>query len=380
MLSILRFVFFPFLWERQAIWGRRVEKYLKKHFSGKNKPDAIYATSGPFSAVMAAYRYAREQNLPFIADFRDPFSLSPSRGFVSLFHYRFFEKWEQKVMRYAHKIVVVSPTMKTDYLEKYPFLSPEKIEVIYNGFDMEVEEVFDSWAESKIPESADREIQIVYTGSLCDWDGDLSYKKPQWYSVPYSLNHYNMKLRSPYYIIEALAQLKQKIDLEGKIAFHFYGAGNMPVSRQLIARHELDSIVVLHGRIPYAEAKQKVEEADFLFLPMEEKREEPGSCFVTGKVFEYIRSGVNLFILGSPENDVARLLDDIGYPVIRAPHDPKQIADTLKKMLNGNLERAFPSKKVDREKLKICTRQYQTEQLSNLINLCFPEPNNILKV
>ena len=114
------------LWIRPSV--RFLKKYLKEH-----PVDLIVSTGPPQSMHMIGRKLARETGLPWIADFRDPWTkifyfkhLSMTRATE-----RWHHKMEKKVLDDATAVVAVSPLVQQDFQA----MTQTPVELITNGFD-----------------------------------------------------------------------------------------------------------------------------------------------------------------------------------------------------------------------------------------------------
>ncbi len=108
---------------------RGAKQYLKQQ-----QVDAIIATGSPHILFKYAAKLSQKHNIPWIADYRDPWSHSTTRSrnrFLLLWN-RYFEK------RFIKNTTIISTA--TDFVkEKVSELFPAKnVSVILNGFDPEI--------------------------------------------------------------------------------------------------------------------------------------------------------------------------------------------------------------------------------------------------
>ncbi len=108
--------------------------------------DLVLASGPPFSAFFSARRVARRLGVPYVLDYRDPWTLGQLLIKQWRRHMRLLE---QSLIRHASGMLVVSHLLKRTY--ERSFQCPASIEVITNGYDPaelgEVEpQVFDDCA------------------------------------------------------------------------------------------------------------------------------------------------------------------------------------------------------------------------------------------
>lgn len=142
-----------FIPDPKCFWILPSTRFLKKYLR-ENPVDVIVSTGPPHSMHMIAKNVAKATGIPWLADFRDPwtrmynFKYMNNMKFVEVIH----KKMEKEVVQQADALVVVTNVMKEEYLE----LNPKRIEVITNGFDRS------DFADT--PEELEEQFTITYTG------------------------------------------------------------------------------------------------------------------------------------------------------------------------------------------------------------------------
>ena len=107
---------------------RFLKKYLKEH-----PVDLIVSTGPPQSMHLIGRRLALETGLPWIADFRDPWTKIFYFKHLSMTHgtERWHKKMEMKVLDDASVVVAVSPLVQ----QEFQAMTSTRVELITNGFD-----------------------------------------------------------------------------------------------------------------------------------------------------------------------------------------------------------------------------------------------------
>jgi glycosyltransferase involved in cell wall biosynthesis len=112
---------------------RAAQAFLREHRSSKV---TVFSTFPPLGAHLAAWQLARVENVPWIADFRDPFPDWSGHSEV-LAHHRAAYRWlERASLRRADTVIANTDSARNEWVEKFPWLEG-KIQVIWNGFDSE---------------------------------------------------------------------------------------------------------------------------------------------------------------------------------------------------------------------------------------------------
>ncbi|WP_417264803.1 glycosyltransferase [Brumimicrobium sp.] len=147
---------------RQFLWisGPKKQLYIAaRKYLKENKVDAIIATGEPFVLFSFAQRLSQEFSIPWIADYRDPWSQNKGRQRNKL--YTLWNRYlEQKVVKKAICITTASGFFKQQ-IEK--LINNKTIYVLPNGYDPEViEKVAD------LPQKA-TELTISFIGTIYQW-------------------------------------------------------------------------------------------------------------------------------------------------------------------------------------------------------------------
>ena len=136
------------LWIRPSV--RFLKKYLKEH-----PVDVIVSTGPPQSMHLIARKVSLATGIPWVADFRDPWTkifyfkhLSLSRWAEKKHH-----KLEQSVLDDATAIVAVSPLVQNDFAKA----TSTPVHLVTNGYDE------NDYLE---PVSSDGNFNVVHTGLL----------------------------------------------------------------------------------------------------------------------------------------------------------------------------------------------------------------------
>ena len=122
-----------------------------------NNIELIIATGQPFMVNYHACKLKIFPRIPLINDFRDAWNEGPIKKY-RLF-YSMSVKFQLDSLKTGDVITVVSNGMKTNLLQFFPEINPDKIVVIYNGFNE---------SDFSIPPSEKKNdlFKIIYAGGL----------------------------------------------------------------------------------------------------------------------------------------------------------------------------------------------------------------------
>lgn len=97
--------------------------------------DCIYATGGPWSALVAATLLKKKYRLPLVLDFRDPWTSNPNIEHRRALFKSSSCKLEAFCLRNADFIIANTEEVRQDFVRRYPHLPARKFVTITNGFE-----------------------------------------------------------------------------------------------------------------------------------------------------------------------------------------------------------------------------------------------------
>jgi len=243
----------------------------------KESIDVIFSTYSPSTCHLIASRLHKQTGIPWVAEFRDLWSLNPNVKKVQPFH--FFEKvLEKRVLKGSNLLVAVSEPAA----EQLKMLHSKKAVTICNGFDEE-DYLDDVPLTSKFT--------ITYTGSI-----------------------YPRK-REPTPFFKAVAELKQEGKIStGNFEVRFFGGRTLASLAPIIKAYRLEKLVRIYGLVPFKESiKRQKESTVLLFLGWNDAREKG---VYSGKVFEYLGARRPVLAIGLKGDVVDELLKETGVGVV----------------------------------------------------------------
>jgi glycosyltransferase involved in cell wall biosynthesis len=98
--------------------------------------DVIYTSSPPYAAHLIGRTLRREYGIPWVADFRDPWTLLTTYRPWTPLHAKLDRRFEAAVLNSADAVIANTPTNRTNVVRAFG-ISPGKIHVIPNGYDPE---------------------------------------------------------------------------------------------------------------------------------------------------------------------------------------------------------------------------------------------------
>lgn len=268
---------------------RFLKKYLKEH-----PVDLIVSTGPPQSMHLIGRRLALETGLPWIADFRDPWTkifyfkhLSMTPGTE-----RWHKKMEKKVLDDTSVVVAVSPLVQ----QEFQAMTSTRVELITNGFD---ECDFAAEPCHKAEGGSDNEFCVTHTG-LFAADGNPTVLWEVLAEKCASDNAFRKAL---------------KIKLIGKTDDSILTALN---------EAGLSECVKNIGYLPHSEAVEQQRNASLLILPL--RKEPEYKAVLPGKLFEYLASRRPVLGIGQKDGAMAMILNETKTGVVLDWEDREAIA------------------------------------------------------
>ncbi len=262
-------------------WAYDVVQYIEKNID-LDSFQVVYTTSGPSSAHLIGFYLKQKYGIPWVADYRDPWTFNPYGAAYdpNNMGQRFLFELESVLLHQADCNLTVENSVVQAYMEQFD-LPREKIVSITNGYDEE------DFVALRVPQERTDKFTINYSGLL--------------YTQQRSITP----------VLEALQQLRdeKRLDLS-KVRFRVVGAaeqGNIEVAE----KYGLEHIIEQMGYLSHSQALQANLDANILLLLVgDEAKFKPG---FTGKFFEYLRSGRPILALAPKGGAVAQVLKESGH-------------------------------------------------------------------
>lgn len=262
-------VFIP---DAKRFWIAPATRALSQYLQ-ENKVDAIVSTGPPHTTHIIALKAKEKTGLPWLADFRDPWT------FVDYYDKLRLSKWadkrhhqlEKKVIDEADKTVTVTPSWAADFNRRN---FKKKVAVVTNGYDpadfLEQENV-----------SLHRQFTITHIGSM---NAD----------------------RNPHRLWPQLAQLiSEHQDFAKNLVLKLIGPVDYAVL-QAIRKHGLEGHLQHVKNMPHSQVIPELQRSALLLLPLNDTPNIDG--VVPGKLFEYIGARRPILCIGKPTGDAAHII------------------------------------------------------------------------
>lgn len=297
-----------FIPDARKFWIKPSVDYLTKYL--KQYPvDAIISTGPPHSMHLIAQGVKRNTGIPWIADFRDPWT---KIDYYTALH---LSKWadkkhhalEKSVLTSADKVVTVSKSWAHDFETMYH----RKVEVVTNGFD-----------------TADYPNIPVQT------------------NAQFTLHHVGMinKARNPEVLWKAIARLcATHPTFAQDLQIAFTGKVDHSVL-DMVNKYALTTYVKQYGHVDHPVAIAHMRAASMLLLLVNDAQDIKGR--IPAKVFEYMAAQRPIIAIGDPEGDAAEILAETGCGIMLGLQDETGVYQALESGYQqwkaGNLHQPNP--------------------------------------
>ncbi len=284
--------------------------------------DVIYATLSPYSSSIAAYYISKYTGLPYILDYRDLWQGKPDMEYLTEIHKKISVYWERKVLKYAKKVIINTEYSLQKIKKIYPETDEKKFAVIYNGFDED---------DFKMKVSSHKKDKLIFT---------------------YTGGFYGE--RTPKFFVEALLKIKDR--LPKNVEFKFVGNYHSEIIKIL---QKVPEFIKIIPQVTHKESIRYLLESDFLMLFIAKQNSE---IVIPAKLFEYIAAKKPILAMLPEKGEAAKIIKDYKLGLLCDTQDVLSISKNILSMIKNK------PKITESADLKIFTRKFQTEQLSNIMD------------
>lgn len=308
-------------WIKPSI--KKLTKYLKE-----NPVDAIVSTGPPHSTHLIAMGLKEKLNIPWLADFRDPWTnidFYPDLMLTAKSD-RKHHKLEKMVAKKADVLVTIAKNMTQEFVE----IGSDNTHTITNGFD--------GADSANIEYEHTNRFVISHTGTIA-------------------------KSRNPEVLWKALSELvTENKELKEKLVIQLIGKIDASV-HQFIEKYKLNEFIETEDFLPHDQIVVKQAQASVLLLLINNTPNAKG--ILTGKFFEYLSAKRPVLAIGPLDGEVAEILKNTSAGKISGYSD----LDLLKSNILGYFE-DYKNKKLNINSKGIDTfsRKNLTGDIVNLLN------------
>jgi len=322
-----------FIPDARKYWVKPSVQFLKEYLKSNNV-DAIVTSGPPHSMHLIALKLRKTIDIPWLADFRDPWTNIDFYKDLLLTSWadRKHHKLEKGILQKADAISVISNTMAEDMQKLYN----RQYEVITNGYDI----------EANISNVViDKKFSIVHIGSL------VKTRNPEilWTVLKHlitneSLQHFENK--------------KFTNDLEIKLV------GKVDYSvKESIKKYDLEKYVTYIDYLPHDEVAKVQQQSQVLLLLLNNTHN--AKMILTGKFFEYMVAKRPILCIGPIDGDASKILNSTNSGLISDFDDYETLKNNVIKYYEAYCSGSLIINSSGTDKF---TRKNLTFKLSEVLN------------
>ncbi len=311
-----------FIPDARKYWIKPSIKYLSAWLK-QNPVDAIVSTGPPHSMHLIGLGLKKKTRLPWLADFRDPWTQIDFYNKLMLTPWadRKHHRLEQSVLQTADQVVTVSMNWAKGLTDCYQ----RDVQVVSNGYDPD-----DFLA---LPAFTYNEFSITHLGAM-NADRNPGMLWPVLYDLVQTDDFFKKHLK---------IRLIGKTDLQ---------------ARKSINLHGLDQHTNVISHLPHKEALDMAAQSALLLLPLNKTPNVGG--IAPGKLYEYMALGRPVLCIGPENGDAARIINSTGTGYVTGFDDSDTCRNLLLQWKQAFLEKTLIPAARD-------IRQFSRQQLTGQI-------------
>jgi hypothetical protein len=248
----------------------------------RDRPVAVLSSFPPTASHVAALALHRATRMPWIADFRDPWTWRDRHGYNWSADRRGAAATERAVLRHASALTTIGPSLGEELAER----AGREVVVLPHGIPLERVD-----AEPR----ANGRLELVHAGTANEPFADLTP------------------------IARALLRLHE-LDMPVRLTLY----GPVEYRPAELDRAEALGLVEVKGNVSRQDAQRAAASADVALLV----RKHPSTIWVTTKLWDYLASRTPVLVVANPECDAAKIVRETrsGWTV---PYDEDAVVAAL---------------------------------------------------
>lgn len=275
-----------FIPDPRVMWVRPSVRFLKKYLE-EHPVDAIVTTGPPQSMHLIGLRLSQATGIPWVADFRDPWTKMFYFKHLGLTSWaeKKHHRLEQSVLDGATRVIAVSPLVQ----DEFKAMTKTPVELITNGYDEE---------DFKKDVELDENFNMTHTGLFAS-DGN------------------------PETLWKVLAQkCEEDEEFRRSLRIRLVGKTDREITDSIEAAG-LGGNLKDFGYQDHEMAVREQLNASILILPL--RKEPEYRAVLPGKLFEYLASRRPILGIGQTDGAMARIVGETGSGVVYDWDDEKKI-------------------------------------------------------
>ena len=316
-----------FIPDARMFWIEPSFKFLKEYLS-ENNIDVVISTGPPHSLHLIALKLKDKLGINWVADFRDPWTNIDYYDKLRLTKWADLkhQRLERDVIEQSDRVLVVGKTMK----EEFYSLGGDKIHVLPNGFDNEID-------ESELIDLDDK-FSVAHVGSM---NAD----------------------RNPKYLWDAFREcINENPEINEYLQIKLAGTVSQEVFDSL-EFYGLDKYIYHEKYLNHKDVIKFQKSSQVLLLVLNNTPNAKG--IVTGKFFEYLNAKRPILTVGPEDGDLAEILQETQSGII-VDYTKK---NEMKVLIKNYFEDFKSGKiKINSKNIEQYSRRNITSKLADVLN------------
>ena len=335
-----------FIPDARCWWIRPSVKFLSRYLK-EHPVDAIISTGPPHSMHLIAKMLHKKLGIPWVADFRDPWTDIDFYRDLKLTRFgdRKHHRLEYQVLTEATRVVTVG----WDWAKGLERHGAKDVVVITNGYDETMQDMADCKNIAELTDSEKDKFILSHLGIVGATRNAVAF----W---------------------EAISELLKMDDngsdvvkdLHKRLKIKLIGQVDASVIETLKKNH-IDDVVEIIPYIPHDTVLNEQMKSHLLLLFINNSPNAKG--ILTGKIFEYMAAGRPIFAIGPEDGDTAVMLEKTQSGVIAGFDDKEKIKSLIIQFYKQYKENQLVVKRnnlVDKFSRRSLAKDY-ADLLSNLL-------------
>lgn len=318
-----------FIPDARKFWIKPSVKFLFQYVK-RNPVDVVVSNGTPHSLHLIGLGLKEKLNIPWLADFRDPWTNIDFFDDLMLTNWakKKHHKLEKKVLQKANCVTVTTPGTKKDFLS----ISPESfIEVITNGYDS------DDFVQKDI--SPENKFIVAHIGVLTP-----SRNHPFFWDIVKKLTDENPDFAS-HFLLRFIGSIDESI-------------------RNEINKRKLNKYVEILDYVPHEQIIAELKKARVLLLKIRNSQNQ--KTIIPGKIFEYLAANrpiISIGPKGSDSDHILKLSDSgVTFDITDKDKLENHLLNLFVSYKHGNI--SIPNSK----NIEQFSRRNLTEKMASVLN------------
>lgn len=306
------------------------------------QPDLILTTGDPWSSHWIGYKLNKKYNIPWVVDFRDPWTLSnvnlKDRSKLSSI---LDKRWERRILKKASWATFTSKKTKELYQKAYPFIK-KKSSAIYNSYD-----------------------SLLYSGNEAENISEEiihSFEDPESLHILFWGQFRKLSPIDP--MLKILITIKDRFpDTINQFKIHCFGNLDASNTEKAKAAGVLSNFCI-HEPIPPEKALSVLNKADLLLVSTDMARVD----IIPAKLWDYLAADPPILSI-APNTEIKEILDKTQSGL---QFDIETELDAVVELLHKDIQKKINGEPLsikrnrENDEIKTFDAKYATKQLTDI--------------